>query len=275
MNFIHQKNEQMKKKYILYLGLVLLATMNSSCGKINLLSLEDEKNLGLQSRDEILNTMPVLPRSSNPNAYALLESMRNQILSSGQVEHANDFAWEVYIIKDDATLNAFCTPGGYIFFYTGLMKYLDNSSSVAGVMGHEMAHAARRHSGKQMTSQLGLNLLLQIVAGTSGNDIAQVVGLMTQLGALKFSRDHETEADSYSVKYLCPTQYQSDGASYFFQKLIDQGQSSGVPTYMSTHPDPGDRVNNIKSQAASSTGCATTKQPFSGDNSYIALRNTL
>jgi predicted Zn-dependent protease len=249
----------------------------SSCGKINLLSLEDERQLGEQAKAQIAQdpSMPILSPAANSQAYGLLESMKNDILNSGSMEHAADFNWELFIIKDDATLNAFCTPGGKIYFFTGLMKYLDNSSAVAGVMGHEMAHADRRHSGKQLTNQMGLQILLTIVAGTSGNDIAQMVGLMSQLGALKFSRDHETEADSYSVRFLCPTRYQSDGAYYFFQKLIDQGQSPNIPTYMSTHPDPGDRVNNIKTQAAAATSCTAKTEGFTNDTKYIAIRNSI
>ncbi len=268
----------MIKKYLCYTILGFMLAMNASCGKINLLSLEDERQLGLQSKAQIESDpaqFPILPRSANPQAYALLESMRDDILRSGQVKYANDFAWELKIINDPNTLNAFCTPGGYIYFYSGLMKYLDNSSAVAGVMGHEMAHADQRHSGKQLTNQMGLQILLSIVAGTSGQDIAQVVGLLSQFGALKFSRDHETEADTYSVKYLCPTKYQTDGASYFFQKLIDQGQGSTVPTFMSTHPDPGNRVENIKNQAASAGTCTSKTETFSNDTKYLQLRSTL
>jgi beta-barrel assembly-enhancing protease len=254
----------------------ILLTM--SCGKINLLSLEDERQLGEQAKAEIASNpteFPILPKAQNPQAYAFIEGVATDILNSGQVEHLNDFRWEVYIIKRDDVLNAFCTPGGKIYFYTGLMKYLDNSSAVAGVMGHEIAHADRRHSGKQLTTQMGLQILLQIVAGTSGQDISQMVGLLAGLGSLKFSRDHETESDSYSVKYLCPTKYQSDGAHYFFQKLIDQGQGSGTPTFMSTHPDPGDRVNNIKSQAAAAGNCSSKSENYVNDTKYLQMRSTL
>jgi len=261
-----------------FIFFVLTLMLSTSCGKINLLSLEDERQLGEEAKAEIAANpaeYPILPKASYPQAYAFIEGVATNILNSGQVEHVNDFQWEVYIIKRDDVLNAFCTPGGKIYFYTGLMKYLDNSSAVAGVMGHEIAHADRRHSGKQLTSQMGLQILLQIVAGTSGTDVAQMVGLLSQFGALKFSRDHESEADTYSVKYLCPTKFQSDGAYYFFQKLIDQGQGSGTPTFMSTHPDPGDRVNNIKSQAAQTTGCAAKTTSYTNDTEYLSVRSTL
>jgi beta-barrel assembly-enhancing protease len=269
----------MNKSKFLFLSIICGLLLTTSCGKINLLTLEDERQLGEQAKAEIAANpaeFPILNKAQNPQAYAFIEGVAGDILRSGQVEHVNDFQWEVSIIKRDDVLNAFCTPGGKIYFYTGLMKYLDNSSAVAGVMGHEIAHADRRHSGKQLTTQMGLSILLQIVAGSSGQDIAQMVGLLAGLGSLKFGRDHETEADTYSVKYLCPTRYQSDGAHYFFQKLIDQGQgSNGTPTFMSTHPDPGDRVNNIKSQAAAAGSCASKTEGYTNDTKYTAVKNSI
>lgn len=268
------------KRTHLFISLYIIGfVFLTSCGKINLLSLEDERQLGEQSKQQIFANpaeFPILNKAQNPEAYAFIEGVAKDILNSGQVENRDNFQWEIYIIKKDDVLNAFCTPGGKIFFYTGLMKYLDNSSAVAGVMGHEIAHADRRHSGKQLTNQMGLQILLQIVAGTQGQDIAQMVNLLSQLGALKFSRDHETESDTYSVKYLCPTRYQTDGAHYFFQKLIDQGQGSGgTPTFMSTHPDPGNRVENIKAQAASSGSCSAKTEPYTNDTKYQSIKNSL
>jgi predicted Zn-dependent protease len=266
-------------KLVIHLFLCLATLSIVGCGKINLLTLEDERQLGEQAKAEIASNpgeFPILSKASNPQAYAFIEGLATDILNSGQVQNRDNFQWEVYIIKRDDVLNAFCTPGGKIYFYTGLMKYLDNSSAVAGVMGHEIAHADRRHSGKQLTSQMGLQFLLQIVAGTSGQDIAQMVGVLAGLGSLKFGRDHEKEADEYSVKYLCPTRYQTDGAHYFFKKLIDEGQAnSGTPTFLSTHPDPGDRVANIQSQAAAAGGCVSKSENYTNDAKYLQLRSTL
>jgi len=80
--------------------------------------------------------------------------------------------------------------------------------------------------------------------------------LAAGLTALSFSRSHETDADDHSVDYLCDTEYASNGASAFFQKLIDNGQSGGTPAFLSTHPDPGNRVANINTRATE-LGCAT------------------
>lgn len=268
----------MKNNYIILLLAVAFALTTSSCGKINLLSLEDEKQLGLQSKAQIESDpaqFPLLSRAQYPAAYAYLEQMKTDILNSGQVKYKNDFAWELYIINDPNTLNAFCTPGGYIYVYTGLIKYLDNGSSLAGVLGHEIGHADLRHSGKQLTSQMGLQTLLQIVTGATGAQIGQMVSLLAGLGSLQFSRDHEKESDAASVKYLCPTKYQTDGASQFFEKLINSGQSGSTPTFMSTHPDPGSRVQNIRTDAANTSSCYSSKVSYTNDAEYAAFKNSL
>jgi predicted Zn-dependent protease len=119
---------------------------------------------------------------------------------------------------------------------------------------------------------MGIDLLLSILAGTSGNDIAQLAGMFTKIGTLTYSRDNESEADASSVKYLCPTKYESDGAHWFFQKLIDNGNTPGVPEILSTHPNPDNRVANIKSEAAKTSGCFSGKISYS-DAEYIAWRN--
>lgn len=263
----------MKKLFIGVLAFCSLAAI-SSCkdGGINIFSIEDDKNLGAQVEAEIAanpTEYPLLPRTGNEAQYAYLEAMRDEILASGKLNHRSDFVWKLYIIKDDATLNAFCTPGGYIYVYTGLIKYLDNASSLAGVLGHEMAHADRRHSTDQMTQQYGLTTLLQIVAGENPGQLATIAANLTSLA---FSRGHEKEADEYSVIYLCPTTYRANGAASFFEKLGPEGQ--GAPAFLSTHPAPENRVININKKDTD-LGCANTPSPQVETTNYNTFKASL
>lgn len=192
--------------------------------------------------DSLKSEYPVLDSVQYAAAYAHIYRIRNTILNSGKVYYKTTFPWQVRIIHDDNTLNAFCTPGGYIYVYTGIIKYLDNETQLAGVMGHEIAHADRRHSAKQMVQQMGAQTLIQIL--TSGTT-QQLATLGNNLLALKFSRNDETEADDYSVRYLLGTEYDPQGAKYFFQKIEASGGRS-VPEFLSTHPSPSNRVSNIE-----------------------------
>lgn len=230
--------------------LLLVSFGGCKKGGLNVFSIEDDKNFGLQMEQEIAADpaqFPLLSRTQYASSYAYLENLKQEILNGGQIEHKDDFVWKLYIIDDPNTQNAFCTPGGYIYVYTGLIKYLDNASSLAGVIGHEMAHADRRHSTQQLTAQYGFSLMVSVIAGTTGQDqIAQIVG---SLSSLAYSRDHEKDADSHSVIYLCPTQYRADGAADFFQKIIDSGAPQ-PPAFLSTHPSPDNRVANIHAKKA-------------------------
>jgi predicted Zn-dependent protease len=213
-------------------------------GAINFFSLEDDKTFGAQVAAEIDSdpvTYPQLDSAQNPTIYKFLYDMRNEILASGKVVHKDNFAWRLRIIKDDSTLNAFCTPGGYIYVYTGLIKFLDAENELAGVLGHEIAHADERHSTAALTQQYGIDVLLSVLLGDNKGTLTQIAqGLI----GLKYSRANESEADRRSVEYLYPTAYDARGAAKFFEKIIAEGGGSG-PQFLSTHPNPDNRVEAI------------------------------
>jgi predicted Zn-dependent protease len=261
----------MKKSFVLAIWALVICGIQS-CKKANLFTVQDDIALGKQTEAEIARNpteYPILNSTTHRAAYNYLYAMRDAILNnSNDFEHKNDFEWKLYIIQRDDVLNAFCTPGGYIYIYTGLMKYLDDASSLAGVLAHEMAHADRRHSTRQLTEIYGIQTLLSFIGG----DAQQIAEIAAQLIALKFSRNHETEADIYSVKYLCPTRFRADGAADFFRKIGSQG----IPEFLSTHPDPGNRVNNISSKKAElNCNDADNYQPGEEITSYNQLKAAL
>ncbi len=239
----------MSIRNLTFLILFVVPVLFYGCKSFNVFSVEDDIALGKQVSQEIESDpqqYPILPERGNEEVYKFIRGLRDKILNTGQVKYKNEFAWEVKIIDDDQTLNAFATPGGYIYVYTGLIKYLDTEDQLAGVMGHEIAHSDRRHSTKQLTKVYGISTLLAIATGSSEPGMLEQIAL--SLVSLKFSREHETEADSYSVTYLCNTPYNASGAAGFFEKIQDEG-GSRPPEFLSTHPDPGNRVQNIKNKA--------------------------
>lgn len=246
------------RKIILILtGLVFLM----SCGLVNEKNKGKGVNLFSVQQDKELGAQVALEIDSNPSTYPLLDSVkykevyqyvynvRDKILNTGKVDFKDDFNWRLRIIKDDSTLNAFCTPGGYIYIYTGILKFLDNESEFAGVLGHEIAHADSRHSTRQMTTMFGIQILLDVLAG----DAAALKQITGALVGLKFSRKHESEADEKSVQYLCPTDYNAAGGAGFFEKIQEMG-GTRVPEFLSTHPDPGDRIEHFHNSAVT-LGC--------------------
>lgn len=236
-------------------GLGKNGTDDVPSGGINLFTLQQDKDLGKQVAGEIEADpaqFPILDSAKNVAAYKYIYDIRNKILATGKVQHKDDFAWQVRIIQDDSTLNAFCTPGGYIYVYTGIIKYLENEAQLAGVMGHEMGHADLRHSTRQMTKIYGIEILVSAALGER-DALKQIT---TGLIGLKFSREHETEADRMSVEYLCGTSWPADGGAGFFEKIEASG-SARTPEFLSTHPSPANRVENYHTWAKESN-CAGT-----------------
>ncbi len=239
--------------FFVFLGFVIASCDND---KPLFISLEQEIELGRQLDSAILADpaqYPVMSRSQYPEAYSYLENIFEDILSSDAIRYRQEFPWEIKLIRNDSTLNAFATPGGYIYVYTGLIKYLDQEDDLAGVLGHEAAHADLRHSARMIERQYGISVVLSVILGQNAAVLTQIAG---GLVGLEFSRDFETEADRQSVEYLADTEYNCAGAGSFFQKLTDEGQSGGVPEFLSTHPNPTNRVENI-AEKAQDVGCST------------------
>ena len=261
-------------KYSLPIALIAISLVFSGCkkenGLINLFSINDDIRLGQQVEDEIRGNpaeFPILNESTYASSYAYVNRILNDILNSGKVVYKNDFDWRINIIDNDSVLNAFCAPGGYICIYTGILKYLDAEDEFAGVLAHEIAHADRRHVTSQLTKIYGVSVLLAVVFGDNGGVLRDIA---SGLASLTFSRSHETDADSWSVKYLCPTGIDARGAAGFFEKLLAMGASS-PPAFLSTHPSPDNRVENINEQWTNE--CGTPGGTF--DSRYADFKTTL
>ena len=266
----------MKKIGYFFLVLCLLTQCKAGGpGTLNFFSLQDDIKLGQQLRDELANSpqeYPLLDPIKYAKSYQHLQRITDNILNSGAVKHRTEFEWKLHIIHDDKTLNAFVTPGGYIYVYTGLIKYLDTEDELAGVMGHEIAHADRRHSTNNLTKQYGISILLSIALGQNPGQLGQILGGMTgKLAGLKFSRATESDADAQSVLYLSKTTYNCAGTAGFFEKMMAQGGQQ-PPQWLSTHPAHENRVNDIKAKAQE-IGCSTTPNP--NQNLYAELKASL
>lgn len=236
----------MKRNLLLSLiALIAFTFVGCDDGKVNFFTVDQDIMFGQQLDSAVLadpTNYPILDENQYPEAYAHLRRIRDEILKSNQLRYSSRFDWDVKLINQNV-LNAFAAPGGYMYFYTGLIKYLDNEAQFAGVLAHEMAHADRRHSTEMLTKQYGFSILLGIVLGDNPSMLATILADLTvNLGVLKYSRNNEYEADEYAVKYLTDTDYHPLGVAGFFEKL--EGASS-PPEFLSTHPSPDNRIEAI------------------------------
>lgn len=220
-------------------------------GALNVFSVSDDIKFGQQLDEEIRKNpseYPILDKAKYPQVYAYAENVFNTILSKGDFNYRSEFPWTITIINADVK-NAFAAPGGYLYFYTGLMKYSTSEAEFAGVMAHEMAHADKRHATNVMTKQYGFTVLADILLGKNAGTLTQIAKEMA-LGSsnLKFTRDHEYEADEYSVRYLAATQkYMPTAINNFFDRLVADGSAEGKGNmeFLRTHPYEDNRKANV------------------------------
>ena len=239
------------KKY-LYIILLISPVLFYSCKDgINIFSTSDDVQLGSDISAQISND-PVNypPFHGDPAVLGYInQRIFTQILASSQILQKNIFPYQLQIIDKPAELNAFALPGGYIYIYSGLLKYLDSEASLAGVLAHEIAHAEKRHSTQRMTAQYGVEVLLSLVLGNEPSKVAEIASnLFVGLAFLANSRADENQADEFSLKYLKDTRYYPGGVKFFFEKMRDDGLISSnhdeVATFLSTHPDPLARISD-------------------------------
>lgn len=223
---------------------------------------EDDVGLGeqlVQSMNEDPEAYPVLSRDDYPEAYAHIDRITERVVGSDAIQYRDIFKYDqVRLIHDDETLNAFCSPGGFIYVYTGLIKYLEYEDHLAGVMGHEIAHAELRHSSLRLQKEYGSKRLLQFVLLTSPMSLrdAGALVILKDLTGLSYSRGQEAEADDMSVDYLDGAGYACDGTAGFFEKMLANQDDVGIPELLSDHPDSAKRVRDIHARAAE-LNCST------------------
>jgi predicted Zn-dependent protease len=215
-------------------------------GNLNLFSPEEDAQMGAQLDTEIRNLPNEYPIYNNPTATQYLQSIMDEILQSDQIKYREVFTYKVTIIESE-TINAFATPGGYVYFYTGMLKFLENEAMLASVMAHEIAHAERRHATKRMTKQMGLSVLLSVVLGNNPAQLAEIAAnLFTGLEFLRNSREDEAEADEYSFKYLLTSKWYPGAGKLFFELVAKGGTTSAIEELLSTHPPDEKRIAAIE-----------------------------
>jgi len=219
------------------------------CGA-NIFSDDQDIKLGQQMDQEIRKNTKEYPiLQGHPEVKQYVMEVGNKVLASPAITKRGIYAYTYEVIHNDSVINAFCTPGGYIYVYTGLLKFIDNEATLAGVMGHEIAHAEQRHASKRMTKAYGAQILLSLVLGENPSQIAEIsANLFSGLALLANSRSDEAEADEYSLKYLSSTQYYPGAITFFFQKMSAKkggNEAAAFQRLLSTHPLDQDRIDHV------------------------------
>lgn len=217
------------------------------------LNKDQELQLGKEAASEVERTMEVV---KNPEIEAWLNSIGQKLAQQPQ---ANAYPYYFKLVNDDS-INAFALPGGPMFVHTGLIKAADDESQVAGVLAHEMSHVALRHGAAQMSKAQTwqtIGGLLGAAAGMAGGGTCGLLCQAVQMGGgfatnsllMKFSRDFERDADLNGARMMASAGYNPIDLANFFEKLEKQMGAAAAPkglaSFMSSHPNPGNRVQYV------------------------------
>lgn len=244
-----------KKSFPIFFSLILSATiLISSCattgpgGKQSFIifPVEQEVSIGAGMAEELEKTEKFLP---DQEWQDYINRVGQKIVA---VSDRKDIEYHFKVIESDQ-INAFAAPGGFVYFYSGLLREMDNESEMAAVMAHEISHVVARHSVRNIQAALGVSMAYELVFGDEDNKVRDLaIGVGMNLLFAKYSRDYEREADSYGIQYMVKAGYNPNGAVTMFQKLAELGGSggSGIFEAFSTHPESQERIANAKSQIA-------------------------
>lgn len=237
--------------------------------ELMLMSEEQEIALGKQADPAVIAQYGLYPD----------EALQNFIVEKGlqmaKISHRPNLPYEFKIV-DSPVVNAFALPGGFIYFTRGIMAHFNNEAEFAGVLGHEIGHVTAKHSARQYSKQQLAQVLL--VGGMLvspefrqfGNEAQQGLGLLF----LKFGRENESESDKLGVEYSTKIGYDAREMAGFFETLNRLSQESGageIPTFLSTHPHPADRFNNVKRMAEREQSRMAGKEFKIGRNNYLQM----
>lgn len=210
-----------------------------------------------QQYDSVVRTANL---SNNAQQTAMVKKVGNRIKRAVEQYMADNnasaelegFQWEFNLIEDPKTVNAWCMPGGKVAFYTGIMPICRDEAGVAVVMGHEVAHAVANHARERMSQGLVANGLLGTLGAAFGQNptltkqvFFQAVGVGAQVGMLKFSRQHESEADRIGLIFMAMAGYDPNEAPRFWERMQSQSGGGAPPEWLSTHPSHGSRIKDL------------------------------
>ena len=251
--------------------MVFVASLLAACGTTRTVPITGRKQSLMVSDAEVLslstqeytNYMSQAKKSTNSANSALVQRVGQKLAkavetflaANGLQDELSQYAWEFNLVQDQ-NVNAFCMPGGKIVVYEGLLPVTQDEASLAIVLGHEIAHAVAKHSAEQMSKQIKQQYGLSIgsaIAGALGvgQETTSLASAVAQYGLqfrnLKYSRDHETEADRMGLVFAAMAGYDPNVAVTFWQRMA-ASSSNQTAEFLSDHPSDATRIRNIQTK---------------------------
>jgi predicted Zn-dependent protease len=203
-----------------------------------------EVSIGAGMADQIQKTETQL---ADPVWQAYINEVGQKIV---KVCDRHDIDYHFAVIESDQ-VNAFAAPGGYIYFYTGLLREMHSEAEMAAVVAHETSHVVARHGMKQLQKALGVSLAYELAFGGegAGQALDAAIGLGMGLIFAGYSRNAEREADNFGIHYMVKAGYHPDGALRMFETLASLGGGGAANIFerlSMSHPETQERIANAR-----------------------------
>ena len=225
--------------------------VNPTTGEVQYISLtrDQEITMGLQAVPQMVQQHGGL--DPDPEAQALVDMVgENLVRNSFAV--SSEYPFEFTLLADDQVINAFALPGGPTFITAALFNQLETEAQLAGVLGHEIGHVIARHGAQRIAKQElteGLTGAVVMAACNGGQScqgtarMAQMIGGMVNM---KYGREDELESDALGLEIMASAGYNPSAMTRVMEILAASGGGARQPEFMSTHPDPGNRIQGIE-----------------------------
>lgn len=227
--------------------------------QLSLVSASEINQMAAQQYREVIAKGPIstnqeqtqMVRKVGTRIQKAVEQYMQQKGISSQLE---GFVWEFNLIQDDKTANAWCMPGGKVAFYSAILPICKDEAGIAVVMGHEVAHAIANHGAERMSQGLLAEFGMSTLGAAMGQNpsatqqiFMQAVGVGTNVGMLKFSRSHESEADHMGLIFMAMAGYDPNSAPKFWERMTALAGGQEPPEFISTHPSHSTRIKDLES----------------------------
>jgi predicted Zn-dependent protease len=220
--------------------------------QFNVISDSQLNALAVKAFNEVIEKEPP---SKDERLKSIVQRVAERISKAADALDRPGFQWEVRVIDRDVP-NAFCLPGGKIVVYKGILQYAKNEAGLAGIIGHEVAHAVARHGAERLSQKLvlegAISLGQEIIRkedGTIDQRARMALGALGLGGTvgivLPYSRLHEFEADRIGQIYMARAGYEPAESMRLWDRL-SKIKKPPIPVWLSTHPADEDRVQKLR-----------------------------
>jgi predicted Zn-dependent protease len=269
-------------------GTLAACTKNMATGQsfFTTLSPEQEAQIGEEASPEMIAEFG--GKTPSPELQQYITEIGMKLAAQVEDPQFKSLKWE-YTLLDSPVVNAFALPGGKVFITRGLADKLTSEAQLAGVLGHETGHVSAQHTARRIGQAAILNTSLAAVGlavGASGNETAQKYGQYAlpalavggNVILLKFGRDEESQADYLGMRYMMKAGYNPRAQEQVMEILKSEEGDSSPPEFLSTHPIPATRINDINNLLKSEEFSGGTNLPFDEpqyQQRYLRIARTL